>query len=108
MTIRGIEMSKYGLYGKFTVKNGDRDTLVDILLEAADAMKEWVECELYLVSISEDEPNSVFVYEIWSDETAHQASLKQETTQNLIQRARPMITGMERISTLNTIGGKGI
>lgn len=32
-------MSKFGLYNKFLVKEGERDTLVDILLEAAESME---------------------------------------------------------------------
>ncbi|WP_221563206.1 putative quinol monooxygenase [Alkalihalobacillus sp. TS-13] len=101
-------MSKFGLFGKFTVKEGLRNTLVDILLEAAESMQNLEECEIYLVNISDDEPNSVFVYEVWSNENAHKASLSLEATQTLIRRAKPIITGMERISTLKPMGGKGI
>jgi hypothetical protein len=96
-------MGKFGLYNKFIVKDGERDTLVDILtavpkvsqrsnihnplhcpkgyhqrwghqafqcLEAAEAMENMDECEIYLVNISIDEPNSVFVYEVWRNENA--------------------------------------
>ena len=101
-------MSKFSLFGKFTVQEGHRDTMVDILLEAAESMMNLDECQIYLVNISENEPNSVYVYEVWSNENAHQASLTLEVTQTLIKRAKPIITGMERISTLKTIGGKGI
>ncbi|WP_331275774.1 putative quinol monooxygenase [Metabacillus sp. B2-18] len=101
-------MSKFSLFGKFVVQEGERDTMVDILLEAAESMKNLDECEIYLVNISEEEQNSVYVYEVWSNENAHQASLALEATQTLIKRAKPIITGMERISTLRTRGGKGI
>ncbi|WP_391560080.1 putative quinol monooxygenase [Robertmurraya sp.] len=99
-------MSKYGLFGKFTVKEGERDSMVRILLEAAQSMNELDECEVYLVSTSDTEPNSVFVYEEWKNENAHQASLGLESTQTLIKQAKPIITGMERISTLKPMGGK--
>lgn len=101
-------MSKFSLFGKFTVQEGERDHMVNILLEAAESMRSLNECEIYLVNISDTEPNSVYVYEVWSNEGAHQASLTLEATQTLIQRAKPIITGMERISTLQMIGGKGI
>jgi quinol monooxygenase YgiN len=101
-------MDKYSLFGKFTVKEGERDSMVDILLEAAESMRNLDECEIYLVSTSENEPDSVYVYEIWSNEHAQQASLTLGATQTLISRAKPLITGMERISTLTAIGGKGI
>jgi quinol monooxygenase YgiN len=102
------KMDKFSLFGKFTVKEGAIDTMVNILLEAAESMKNLDECEIYLVNISESEPNSVYVYEVWSNENAHQASLTLEATQTLIKRAKPIITGMEKISTLKTRGGKGI
>ncbi|MBE4909209.1 antibiotic biosynthesis monooxygenase [Bacillus luteolus] len=101
-------MSKFSLFGKFTAQEGERDRLVDILLEAADSMRNLDECEIYLVNISDSEPNAVYVYEVWRNENAHQASLTLETTQALIMRAKPIITGMERISTLTTMGGKGV
>lgn len=99
-------MSKYGLFGKFTVKEGEHDSMVRILLEAAQSMNELDECEVYLVSTSDTEPNSVFVYEEWKNEDAHQASLGLVSTQTLIKQAKPIITGMERISTLKPMGGK--
>ena len=101
-------MDKFCLFGKFTVQEGMRDTLVEILLEAAESMKTLDECEIYLVNTALNEPDSVYVYEVWSDENAHEASLNLEATQTLITRARPLITGMERISTLRTRGGKDI
>ncbi|MCD5322163.1 MULTISPECIES: putative quinol monooxygenase [Pontibacillus] len=101
-------MNKFSLFGKFMVQEGKRDTMVDLLLEAAESMKHLEDCEIYLVNISESEPNSVYVYEVWSDENAHQASLTLEATKTLIERAKPIITGMERISTLKTKGGKGL
>lgn len=101
-------MDKFSLFGKFMVREGERDTMVNILLEAAESMKNLDDCEIYLVNISESEPNSVYVYEVWSNENAHQASLTLEATQTLIRQAKPIITGMDRISILKTKGGKGI
>ncbi|WP_066051516.1 putative quinol monooxygenase [Robertmurraya korlensis] len=99
-------MSKYGLFGKFTVKDGERDTMVRILMEAAQSMNDLEDCEVYLVSTADLEPNSVYVYEEWKSEDAHQASLGLESTQTLIKQAKPIITGVERISTFQPIGGK--
>lgn len=101
-------MKGYSIFGKFISTEGERDHLVEILLEAAGAMETLNTCELYLVSISESEPNAVYVYEVWHNEEAHQASLLLEATQNLISRAKPLIMGMERISTLIPMGGKGL
>ncbi|MBM7578072.1 putative quinol monooxygenase [Jeotgalibacillus terrae] len=101
-------MSKFSLFGKFTVEEENRDLLTDILLEAAESMRDFEACEVYIVSVSESEADTVYVYETWRDEDAHQASLSLEATQRLISRAKPIITGMERIQSLKTLGGKGI
>ena len=101
-------MSKFSLLNKFIVQEDKEEEMVDILLEAAKSMENLAECEIYLVNISDNEPNSVYVYEVWADESSHQASLNLEVTQKLISQAKPIITGMERISTLKTKGGKGV
>lgn len=101
-------MEKFSLFVKFTVQEGKRENLVEILLEAAKSMVQLEDCEIYLVNIVEKELNAVYVYEMWSNEQAHQGSLVLKTTQTLIQRAKPYITGMERIGTFITKGGKGI
>ena len=101
-------MNKFSLFNKFTLQEGKRDTMVEILLEAAQSMKEVEGCEIYIVNISENEPNAVYVYEVWRDEKAHQASLTLKASQTVINRAKPIISGIERISTLKAIGGKGI
>ncbi len=82
--------------------------MVNILLEAAESMETLDECEIYVVNITDNEPNSVYVYEVWTNESSHQASLSLEVTQKLVSQAKPIITGMERISTLKTKGVKGV
>ncbi|MEH7111488.1 putative quinol monooxygenase [Neobacillus niacini] len=101
-------MEKFGIYGKLIAKEGEREQLATILLEAAESMDTLGDCELYLVSVAPADPNSVYVYEVWSSESAHQASLTLESTQTLIQRAKPILAGMERISTFVPRGGKGM
>ncbi|OIK08598.1 hypothetical protein BIV59_19610 [Bacillus sp. MUM 13] len=59
---------------------------------------------MYLVNISE--LNAVYVYEVWSDEEAHPASLTLEAAQTFIKRTKPIITGMNKNFTLKTAGRK--
>jgi quinol monooxygenase YgiN len=87
-------MSKFGLYSSLIAKAGERDTLVQILFEAAKSMRNLVDCDIYTVNVSYEEPNLVFVYEVWSNESAYQSSLLLEITQTYIQRVKPMISGI--------------
>lgn len=101
-------MDKIGLFNKFTAMNGKRDVLVEILLEASKAMEKVDDCELYVVSLDEDNDDAIYVYEVWSDEHAHRASLSMEASQTLIQKAKPIITEVEKMNRLLPVGGKGI
>jgi quinol monooxygenase YgiN len=100
-------MSKFGLYGKCIAHPGKRDELVQVLLEAASLIEDVEGCELYVVNITDEEPDVIWVTEVWVDQAAHQDSLTLEATKKFIQRGRPLIAGIEQVK-LQTLGGKGI
>lgn len=100
-------MSKFAMYGKLTTLVGERDILVQILLEAAEMLKSDDGCEIYIINVSDDDPNAIWVTELWRDAEAHAASLKNEGVLALIQRGRPLIASIEPIR-LQPVGGKGI
>ncbi|WP_316244805.1 putative quinol monooxygenase [Paenibacillus rubinfantis] len=102
-----MTMDKFGMYAKFTAKPGERDQLVNILLEAAAGAEAAPDCELYVVNVSETEPETVWVTEVWSSAEVPDASLQEEATRTMIQRAMPLIAGVESIP-LRPVGGKGI
>ncbi|MFD0713049.1 putative quinol monooxygenase [Paenibacillus sp. GCM10027626] len=100
-------MSRLGMYVKFTAKAGQRDALASILLEAAASAQSVKECELYIVNISDIEPDTIWVTEVWSNATAHEASLTDEETKASIQRAIPLIAEVEA-TKIRPVGGKGL
>jgi quinol monooxygenase YgiN len=97
----------YGLFGKFSAQLGRRDDLVGYLLQAAELLERTPDCLHYIVSTS-DEPEAVWVCEVWTDEAAHDASLEPEDIQALIQEAQPLIAGMSEQRQLTVHGGKGL
>ena len=84
-----------------------RAALVAGLLEAAVFMQHIPGGELSMVNVSASEPDVVRVAEVWSRESAHQASLAPEEINALIKRNMPLIAGSERIEIV-PIGGKGL
>ncbi|RCX21759.1 quinol monooxygenase YgiN [Fontibacillus phaseoli] len=100
-------MDRFGMNVKFTAKAGQRDALVQILLGAATAMEAIPECEKYMISVSDSEPDTIWVNEIWNDAGAHKASLDQEATKASIQQAMPLIAGVEAFQ-IRPVGGKGL
>lgn len=97
----------YGLVGKFSAQPGRRDELLEHLLRAAELLEANPSCLHYLVSTSE-EPDAVWVSEVWTDKDAHAASLEPEEIRALIQRARPLIAGISDRTELQVHGGKGL
>ncbi|MBA3265622.1 MAG: antibiotic biosynthesis monooxygenase [Nocardioidaceae bacterium] len=97
----------YGLIGKFLAQPGRRDELVGYLLQAAELLGRDQGCIQYLVS-SSDEPEAVWVSEIWTDQAAHDASLEPDDVRALIEKARPLIAGMSDQTQLTIHGGKGL
>jgi quinol monooxygenase YgiN len=97
----------YGFFGKFSVQPDRRDDLVNYLLQAAKLLERNPGCIHYVVSTS-DEPGAVWVSEVWTSVAAHDASLEPEDIQALIQKARPLITGMSDQTQLTVHGGKGL
>ena len=51
-------------------------------------------CRLYVISNDEQDPQQVYVTEIWDDKTAHDASLQMPEVRQLIQQAMPLLDGM--------------
>jgi quinol monooxygenase YgiN len=56
----------------------------------------------------DDEPHAVWIYEVWTSVSAHGASLDPEDIQALIQKARPLITGISDQTQLTVHVGKGL
>lgn len=71
---------------------GGRDLLAQILTRR-NADLEAAGCLLYEVGVNDEQPDTVFVAELWTSADAHQRSLKLETVQASIQEARPLLSG---------------
>ena len=91
----------HGLIGKMTANPGSRDDLV-ALLAGMDAMPG---CVSYVVAHDMDDPNGVWVTEIWESEEAHRHSLELPRVQEVIRRGRPLIAGFEHRFVTTPVGG---
>lgn len=79
--------------GSLGTADGRREELVEILTRRSDALAE-VGCLVYEVGVTDDEPNTVFVVELWESEAAHRASLELESVRAAITEARPLLGGV--------------
>jgi len=95
----------YGLIGKFTAQDGQRDALIDILLEG---MADMPGCFSYVVARDPDDANAIWITEVWDNADSHRASLDLPSVQQAIARGRPLIANMERIAETAPAGGHGL
>jgi quinol monooxygenase YgiN len=61
-------VSKLGLHGKLVARPGERDALVEVLLEAANVLADVPECERFVVSTTATGADAVWVTELWTSE----------------------------------------
>lgn len=71
---------------------GRRDELVALLTEHNAALVD-VGCLAYEVGVDDEQPDTVFVVELWESAEAHRASLALPQVQAAIARARPLLSG---------------
>ena len=69
---------------------GKRDELVAHLTQGSGPMPG---CLAYEVGVNDEEPDTVFVVELWESAEAHQASLALPEVRASIAAARPLLSG---------------
>ncbi len=94
----------YGYLATMRTTAGNRDDVVQILVGGADALRA-VGCHLYVVSVSDTDPDLIWVYEVWQSKKHHDESLSLPETKAAIARVMPMLTGEFTGRELTVAGG---
>ena len=95
----------YGLIGKMSAADGQRDTLAAILLEATQTMPG---CLSYVIATEAADPNALWITEVWVDQASHRASLALPEVQAAIAKGRPLIAGFSNRVETTPLGGHGL
>lgn len=77
--------------GHLGVQPGKRDELIRLLTRPGGDLAE-LGCLLYEVGYSDDEPDRVYVAELWTSAEAHHASLGHPSVRAAIAEAMPLLT----------------
>ena len=101
-------MVTYGMFGKLSTEPHDRETLVSILTEAAELMKDANGCHTYIVSKDANDDSAVWVMELWESKEAHDHSLTLPGVRELTNKAMPMLTSSPEGITVIPVSGKGL
>lgn len=95
----------YGLIGQMLSVPGKREELIAALRENEGGMPG---CLSYVIARDTENPDAIWVSEVWDSAESHRASLELESVKAAITRARPVIAGFgQRIET-EPVGGIGL
>lgn len=89
--------------GTLGVAPGQRDELVAILTRRNPQLEE-AGCLLYEVGVSDEDPDTVHVIELWTSEEAHRASLDLDSVHVAIIEAMPLLSGAMSGTRLDVVG----
>lgn len=95
----------YGLIGKMLAVAGERDALIDILLEGVGDMPG---CLSYVVARDLQDPDAIWITEVWDSQESHEASLSLPSVQEAIGKGRPLIAGFGERFVTEPVGGHGL
>ena len=95
----------YGLIGKFTAVEGQRDELIAILLDSVAAMPG---CLSYVVAEDTTDPNGIWISEVWDRKESHAASLTLPEVRAAIAKGKPLIAAFGDHVITRPVGGHGL
>lgn len=87
---------------------GRGGALAETLLRVADGLRDAPGCELYLINASVDEPDTVWVTEVWSDAAASDRALSGELGEVGIGEVLELLAGPPELVDLTPLGGAGL
>jgi quinol monooxygenase YgiN len=93
-------------YGKATAKPGKGGELGEILLAAAAEMEDDPGCELYLINRQADQPDAIWVTELWRSQADLDSSLERIRGSSGVAAAMALVDDWQMIE-LDLLGGKG-
>jgi quinol monooxygenase YgiN len=99
-------MSQVARYAKVTAKPTSGKELAKILLGAADELGANPGCQLYLVNRQADQPDVLWVTELWRSQADLDASLEQVRGSDDATQAMALVDDWQLIE-LDLLGGKG-
>ena len=95
----------YGLIGKMLATPGQRDALVEILLDGVSGMPG---CLSYVVATDPNDASAIWITEVWDSQASHSASLTLPSVKAAIAKGRPLIAGFDSHVVTAPVGGHGL
>lgn len=98
----------FALLNRLIAKPGERDRVIQKLIESGKLFDSNDACILYLVAASEEDPDVIWVVDLWTTEGAHARALRAPELRPHVSETIPLLEGPPEQIKLNLRGGKGI
>lgn len=98
----------YALINRLVAKPGHRDEVRATLLESGELFRDNPACILYLVNEDAEDPNVLWVEDLWTSKEEHAAALAQPDLRPFIDRTIPLLERMPEQIEIVPVGGKGL
>lgn len=95
----------YGTIGRIIAVEGAREELASVMLEGIQGMPG---CLSYVVALDPEDPNGLWITEVWESQASHEASLSLPAVQEAIQKGRPLIARFGERFITTPLGGQGL
>lgn len=95
----------YGLITRIRATPGRRDSLAPILVSAGADMPG---CLSYVVARDLGDPDSLWITEVWRNQTSHEASLSLPAVQEAMTAGRALIADFLERTVTEPVGGYGL
>jgi quinol monooxygenase YgiN len=97
---------EFALFNRLTAKPGERARVVEILLESGKLFDDNSACRLYLAAESADDPNLIWVADLWTSEEEHAEALEAPDMRPFVEECMPLLEGMPEQIRVRPVGGK--
>lgn len=99
-------MSRVARPGKAVARPGNGEELARLLLEAARELDHDPGCELYLINHQADDPDLIWVTELWRSQADLDASIERIRGSDRVAASMALVESWEMVE-LEPLGGKG-
>lgn len=101
---------RVGRYVRMVAQPGRGSALAHTLLRVADSLRDAPGCELYLVNVSADEADTVWITEVWASAAASDEALARDLSEIGIGISDMigLLAGPPELVDLTPLGGAGL
>jgi quinol monooxygenase YgiN len=96
-------MARFGQHTRIRARPDKRDELLAKFVEAADMQHDNPACELTLVSTSPDDPDAVFLTEVWTSAADHERARESAEVQAWAKDMPALVDGPPETTRLEPV-----